>query len=157
MKITVPQNSSFNNDDSSISGNKKQLEINGILLRSFPIINLPYNSNLKERAKKLRQARNLSEVLFWKEVTKGGFHNIDFDRQRIIGNFIVDFYAKQLGLVIEIDGSSHNNKVEYDADREDFLKSLNLRVYRIPVREIMQHMMNVILDLENFIIANYGV
>ncbi|MBP1163359.1 very-short-patch-repair endonuclease [Chryseobacterium sp. PvR013] len=38
------------------------------------------------------------------------FHTIDFDRQRIIGNYIVDFYVKTLGLIIEIDGSSHDEK-----------------------------------------------
>lgn len=47
------------------------------------------------------------------------FWKIDFDRQRIIGNYIVDFYVKTLGLVIEIDGSSHENKEEYDQKREE--------------------------------------
>jgi very-short-patch-repair endonuclease len=57
---------------------------------------------LKEKAKQLRQDRNLSEVLFWKQVTKGGFHNIDFDRQRVIGNYIVDFMLKDLGWLLKL-------------------------------------------------------
>lgn len=68
----------------------------------------------------MRQARNLPEVLFWIQVTKSRFHKIDFDRQRIIGNFIVDFHVKKLGLVIEIDGSSHDHKIEYDKKRSIF-------------------------------------
>ena len=41
----------------------------------------------------MRKAGVLSEVIFWLQVHKGMFWKIDFDRQRIIGNYIVDFYA----------------------------------------------------------------
>jgi len=131
--------------------------INQTQIKFSPILELPYNPNLKQRAKELRQARNLPEVLFWMQVTKGGFHKLDFDRQRVIGNYIVDFYIKKLGLVIEIDGSSHIGKEEYDAAREEYLISLGLKVYRIQVRDIMKRMNEVLLGLENYIIENYGV
>lgn len=134
----------------------KVLEINGIILNPNPILELPYNSKLKERARSLRQARNLSEVLFWKQVAKGGFHKIDFDRQRVIGNYIVDFYVKQLGLVIEIDGSSHIGKEDYDSVREEYLKTLNLKVYRITVEDILNNMTKTMTELEEYIIKNYG-
>ena len=132
------------------------LEINDTIIKPFPVLKLPYNPNLKERAKKLRQARNLPEVLFWKQVTKGGFHKIDFDRQRVIGNYIVDFYIKQLGLVIEIDGTSHIGKEEYDNERENFLISLNLKVYRITIGDILNNMTKTITELEEYIIKNYS-
>ena len=90
------------------------------------------------------------------QVTKNQFYKIDFDRQRIIGNYIVDFYVKKLGLVIEIDGSSHDNKEEYDSAREEYLLSLGLKVYRIPVIEVLQNMKSVMRNLEDFIIENYG-
>ncbi len=128
-----------------------------IEIKKFPIIILPLNPNLKIRAKALRQARNLSEVLFWMQVTKGGFHKIDFDRQKVIGNYIVDFYVKRLRLIIEIDGSSHIGKELYDAEREMFLVSLGLTMYRIPVFDIMQYMHVVIDRLEHFIVENYGM
>ena len=54
---------------------------------------LPYNKELSLRARALRKAGNLAEVIFWKQVRNGTFWDIDFDRQRIIGNFIVDFYV----------------------------------------------------------------
>jgi len=133
------------------------LELNQTKIKLSPIIELPYNPNLKQRAKELRQAGNLPEVLFWMQVTKGGFHNIDFDRQRVIGNYIVDFYVKKLGLVIEIDGSSHIGKEEYDLAREEYLLSLGLKVYRIQVDDIMNNLNNVFVELENYIIKNYGV
>jgi very-short-patch-repair endonuclease len=131
--------------------------INGTPILFTPILKLPYQPRLKERAKNLRQARNLSEVLFWMQVTKGRFHKIDFDRQRVIGNYIVDFYVKKLGLVIEIDGSSHDNKVEYDKIREDYLITLGLKVYRITVGDVMRNMGFVLMGLEDYMIREYGV
>ncbi len=116
------QNSKVMSQDSPIIINNKKIKKNVIL-------NLPYNSALKNRARSLRKARNLSEVIFWKQIRAGEFHNIDFDRQRIVGNYIVDFYVKSLGLVIEVDGESHNDKVEYDEKREKFLISLGLKIY----------------------------
>ncbi|WP_375181754.1 DUF559 domain-containing protein [Chryseobacterium sp.] len=84
--------------------------INGVPVRRNFVENLPYNPKLKPLLNGKRKAGILSEVIFWKQVRAKTFHNIDFDRQRIIGNFIVDFYVKTLGLVIEIDGWSHNGK-----------------------------------------------
>lgn len=98
---------------------------------------LPYNPALKERAKELRQAGNLSEVLFWNQVKNKQFKGLDFDRQKIIGNYIVDFYCSNCQVVIEIDGSSHDDKVEYDANRDQFLEDLGLKVIHIPVNDIM--------------------
>jgi very-short-patch-repair endonuclease len=133
----------------------KNIIINGIILKPTPITELPYNPNLKVRAKDLRKARNLPEVLFWMQVTKSRFHAIDFDRQRVIGNYIVDFYIKQFGLVIEIDGSSHDNKKEYDDVREEYLISLGLKVYRIKVIEVMKYLDKVKSRLEEYLIENY--
>lgn len=104
---------------------------------------LPYNPKLKERARELRQAGNLSEVLFWNQVKNKQFKGYDFDRQKIIGNYIVDFYCSNCQVVIEIDGSSHNNKVEYDAERDAFLASLGLTVIHIPVVDVMQRLESV--------------
>jgi len=118
--------------------------------------NLPFNKNLKEKAKALRKARNLSEVLFWMEVHKGKFWSIDFDRQRIIGNYIVDFYVKSLCLVIEIDGSSHIGKEDYDEQRETYLKDLGLNIYRIDDLDVKRKLSEMMRALENYIIQQYA-
>jgi very-short-patch-repair endonuclease len=125
------------------------------IYRNF-IENLPYNINLKSRARALRKAGVLSEVIFWLQVHKGIFWKIDFDRQRIIGNYIVDFYVKTLGLVIEIDGSSHENKEEYDKKREEYLLSLGLKVYRISDSRIKHDLTNVMNELEEYIVLEFG-
>lgn len=135
----------------------KPLRIGNVFLKENPIHELPYNFHLKQRAVKLRKAGNLPEVLFWMQVTKSRFHNIDFDRQRVIGNFIVDFYIKRLGLVIEIDGASHDEKAESDLARDAYLASLGLRIYRIGVPDIMQRLPAVMAALEEYIIREYSV
>jgi very-short-patch-repair endonuclease len=56
--------------------------------------NLPKNNKLITRARELRKAGVLSEVLFWNAVKKKQFMKLDFDRQRIIGNYIVGFLYK---------------------------------------------------------------
>lgn len=129
--------------------------IKNIKIYHNTITTLPYNPKLKDRAKALRYAENLSEVLFWMQVHKGQFYKIDFDRQRIIGNYIVDFYVKKLGLIIEIDGASHEGKEKYDAEREKYLKSLKLKIFRIPVVDVLQNMSKAMTDLEKFIVENY--
>ena len=101
---------------------------------------LPYNPALKERAKALRQARNLSEVLLWNRLNKGQLMGLDFDRQKIIGNFIVDFFCAEKKTVVEVDGSSHDNKVDYDTQRDAFLSGLGLRVIHVPEAEVKQNL-----------------
>jgi very-short-patch-repair endonuclease len=125
-----------------------------IFRRSIPI--LPANQALRSRARALRKAGVLSEVIFWRQVRANTFWKIDFDRQRIIGSFIVDFYVKSLGLIIEIDGSSHNGKEEYDAMREEFLVSLDLIVFRISDYRVKHDLENVMTELENFILETFG-
>ena len=130
--------------------------INNIpVYRNF-IENLPYNPALLNRARKLRKAGVLSEVVFWRQVRGKSFYGIDFDRQRIIGSYIVDFYIKALGLVIEIDGSSHNNKDSYDQIREAYLKSLNLKIYRIPEPRAMHDLENIMSEFERYIILEFN-
>lgn len=123
--------------------------------RNF-IENLPYNSRLKSRARALRKAGNYPEVVFWKQVHKGNFYSIDFDRQRIIGNYIVDFYVKTLGLIVEIDGESHNDKEGYDEVRENYLKSLGLQLFKTSSIRVLHDLDNVMKELENFIIEQYS-
>lgn len=118
-------------------------------------INLPCNSNLLDLAAKKRKARILSEVLFWQAVRNGNFYTIDFDRQKVIGNYIVDFYVKTLSLIIEIDGCSHDDKIEYDKIRSDYLTGLGLKIFRIGDIEVKRNLVLVMCDLKDYLIDNY--
>lgn len=105
---------------------------------------LPFNPKLKQRARELRMAGNLSEVLFWNQVKNKQFFKLDFDRQKIIGNYIVDFYCKDLGAVVEIDGGSHDQKQEYDKERDNHLKSFGLKIFHIQDIDIKKNLDGVL-------------
>ena len=130
--------------------------IQGIEIFRRKIELLPKNKDLLSRSRSLRKGYVLSEVVFWKQVRNKEFHQIDFDRQKIIGNYIVDFYIKSLGIVIEIDGSSHNDKEDYDNKRQLFLESLDLVFYRISDYRIKNDLINVMKELEDFIIEKFS-
>lgn len=137
-------------------GKKTLTYIQGIEIFRRKIELLPKNKDLLSRSRSLRKGYVLSEVVFWKQVRNKEFHQIDFDRQKIIGNYIVDFYIKSLGVVLEIDGSSHNDKEEYDEKRQLFLESLDLVVYRISDNRIKNDLGNVMKELEDFIIEKFS-
>ena len=129
--------------------------INGIRIKDRPVHNLPASSELSGYARNNRKAGNLAEIVFWLQVHRKSFHGLDFDRQKVIGNYIVDFYVKRLGLVVEIDGGSHNEKMDYDARRDDFLEGLGLKVFRTTDYDVLQHVDIVLEDLRKFIVENY--
>lgn len=135
---------------------KNVIKINEYLVIENFVKNLPYNADLKSRARVLRKGYNYAEVVFWKQVRNGEFWNIDFDRQRIIGNYIVDFYVKKLGLIVEIDGESHNNKEDYDEKRENYLKNLGLNLFKASNLRVLHDLNNVMNELETFIIEKYS-
>lgn len=110
---------------------------------------LPFNPALRTRAKELRKAGILHEALFWNEIKSGKLNGLDFDRQKIIGNYIVDFYCAEKNAIIEIDGSSHEGKEDYDTQRDDFLISLDLVVIHISAEEVLNNMEGVLAFLKN--------
>jgi very-short-patch-repair endonuclease len=109
----------------------------------YPYWEIPKNKLLTERARDLRKVGNLAEVLFWETFKNKKKFGFDIDRQVIIGQYIVDFFIPELGLVFEIDGSSHDNKIEYDAERDVFMTDLNLQVVRISDVEVKNNMSSV--------------
>ncbi|MCL2247072.1 MAG: endonuclease domain-containing protein [Lentimicrobiaceae bacterium] len=117
--------------------------------------NLPENPNLRFYARKNRRAGILAEVLFWKQVQNGKFYGINFNRQKVIGNYIVDFYVPSLSLVIEIDGCSHNYKEDYDLKRENYFRSFGLKIFKAADRDVKQNLSWVLDNLRDFIILEY--
>jgi len=110
---------------------------------------LPYNKNLKRFSRNLRNDSTLGEVLLWKELRakKMGY---TFNRQKPILNYIVDFYCKPLNLVIEVDGSSHDNDdaIEKDTKRQHDLETIGLSFLRFDDREVKKDIENVIREIK---------
>ena len=108
---------------------------------------LPYNPALKQRAKELRKAGNLSEALFWSAVKNKQLNGLDFDRQRVIGNYIVDFYCHEHALVVEIDGNSHDDKQAYDQVRDEYLQALVLKVLHVQDIDVKTNLEGVLASI----------
>lgn len=87
-----------------------------------------YDPWLKEAAKRLRKNMTFSEVLLWNELKNGQMLGYDFDRQRPIGKYIVDFFCKDLQLAIEVDGACH---LEDEAIERDQLRQVELESNKI--------------------------
>lgn len=109
----------------------------------YPWDKLPQNDSLKVYARALRKAGNLSEVLLWQQLKAKQLLGFKFDRQKIIGRYIVDFYCHHLGVVIEVDGYSHDFKVAYDAERESYLCQYQLQVIHILDQDVKRNLQGV--------------
>lgn len=99
-------------------------------------MSLPYNNDLIKSAKELRKNATPWERKLWHYFLKD--YPIRFQRQKAIGNFIVDFYCHKAKLVIELDGGGHfeEKQAEYDFRRTEFLEKQNLKILRFTNLEI---------------------
>jgi very-short-patch-repair endonuclease len=104
---------------------------------------LPYDPRLRKRAANLRRAGMLHEVLLWNQLKHGQLNGLDFDRQKIIGSYIVDFYCAERAVVVEVDGASHIDKPGAEK-RETYLEGLGLTVIHIAAADVLGNMDGVI-------------
>ena len=75
----------------------------------------------------------------------------DFDRQKPIDNFIVDFFCSELMLAIEIDGDTHNYKAVRDDERQRRLEALGIEFLRFADRDVKRNMEGVISEIQNWV------
>jgi very-short-patch-repair endonuclease len=76
----------------------------------------------------MRNSSTEGEIKFWCELLKKRQIGYQFYRQKILYHYIVDFYCPKLKIVIEIDGTSHEEKKEYDEQRDKMLTASGLKV-----------------------------
>ena len=97
---------------------------------------LPTNESLKKYAVEMRKNQTDEEKKVWYQILKG--RTPKFHRQRIIGNYIVDFYCPQLRLAIEIDGYQHfyEENIEYDNKRTEYIESQDIYILRFENTEV---------------------
>jgi len=97
-----------------------------------------YNKELKLCSRALRtESVSKAEKYLWRSVLKINKIGVKFNRQRPIDHFIVDFFCKELGLIIEIDGNSHFNNAKYDRFRQDKLQALGYTLLRFSEGEVI--------------------
>ncbi len=87
-----------------------------------------------------------AERLLWSELRRKQLKGYQFYRQKIIGNYIVDFYCPKAKLIVEIDGSQHYNDEELKKDktRDDYMGEHKLKVLRFSDREVFKNLSGVV-------------
>ena len=111
---------------------------------------IPYDTNLKDLARKNRKNSTEAEKKMWNEVLRNKqIEGFKFHRQKPIKRYITDFYCPKLMLVIEIDGDHHleKNKKEYDENRTIDLEQYGIKVIRYTNNQILNDIKSVKKDL----------
>src|SRR5690606_22792828 len=114
---------------------------------------IPYNPALKELARQLRNNSTKSEIILWKEL-KGKFDSkYDFHRQKPLDNYIADFFCRELALVIEIDGETHNWKEtqQKDFEKECRFNELGLNILRFSGSDIFNNLEGTLNTIKLYI------
>lgn len=91
----------------------------------------------KEKRRQLRKKPTKAEKTLWMSLRKKQINGIRFLRQYSVNYFVIDFYAPSIKLAIEVDGSSHIGKEEYDKERQNYIESFNIKVIRFTNEQVL--------------------
>jgi len=102
-----------------------------------------HNSSLTGNAKKLRREMTKEERHLWYDFLRQ--YPVRFLRQKVIDNYIVDFYCHQARLIVELDGSQHYEPEiqKKDQHRTEELEKRGLRIIRIPNNAVTRNFTGV--------------
>ena len=106
---------------------------------------LKYDKGLKYNACRLRREMTDSERSLWARLRGKQILNVQFYRQKSIGSYIVDFYASQAKIVVEVDGSQHKetDQEQKDIQRDIYLKNEGLYILRFNNLQVLQELDSV--------------
>jgi len=91
----------------------------------------PKHPMLTDRARCLRQSATPPEQLLWSVLRGRRLAGLKFRRQEPIGPYIVDFCCREINLIVELDGMSHDDKQSRDAVRERWLTEQGYRMIHV--------------------------
>jgi len=96
------------------------------------------------QAKKLRREMTPAEKILWKCLRANRLNGLHFRRQQVVHGYYPDFYCHRHELIVEVDGGIHDLQEEYDAEREEYLRSLGFRIIRFANEEIQKDLKGVL-------------
>ena len=109
---------------------------------------IPPKRSLREelvrRARSMRHEPSPAENRLWQHIRRRQLLGYKFRRQHPIHCYIVDFYCAEARLVVEVDGRSHDDTGEYDAERTEVLEDIGLRVIRVTNWEVKHNLEGVL-------------
>ncbi len=90
-----------------------------------------------------------AEMLLWSKIRGKQLKGFQFYRQKVIGNYIVDFYCPKSKLVIEVDGGQHysDEGKEKDHIRDDYIRGAGMTVIRFSDREVLKKIDSVLEEI----------
>lgn len=114
-------------------------------------IDRKHNPKLTNNAKTLRKNMTKEEKHLWYDFLRS--YPIRFLRQKVIDNYIVDFYCHEARLIIELDGSQHYKEkgLLKDKIRTEKIESRNLTLIRIPNNEVNKNFIRVCEYIDLFV------
>ncbi len=100
---------------------------------------LSYDKGLKSFSQQLRKTMTDAERKLWSRIRGKQLKNLQFYRQKPIGNYIVDFYCPKAKVVVELDGGQHYTEEgkEKDIIRDEYLADEGLQVLRFSDRDVL--------------------
>ena len=109
------------------------------------------NKKLVSFARGLRKNMTKEEKHLWYDFLKN--YDVKFNRQKVLGRYIADFYSAELKLVIELDGSQHYDPEAklYDEERTEFFKGYDIEVVRINNLEVTRNFRGVCLYIDKIV------
>lgn len=111
-----------------------------------------YNKKLRKNAHELRtNSVSKAEKYIWKVLLSKKQLGVKFKRQRPIDSFVVDFYAQEINLIIEIDGSYHLHNQNYDKFREEKLRRMGYDIIRFTEGEVINNIWEVHREISHVI------
>ncbi|MDN3641085.1 endonuclease domain-containing protein [Lutimonas halocynthiae] len=115
---------------------------------------IPYQSHLTKFTRILRNNSTKSEIFLWMKLKRKQMYGYDFNRQKPIDNYILDFYCSELNLGIELDGYSHEfiEVIEKDSVKTLRLKNLGITILRFSDDQVFNDMDNVLWEIETYIL-----
>lgn len=119
---------------------------------------LNYKPKLKQPARRLRADMTDAEQKLWSRLRRKQLGGVQFYRQKPIGSYIVDFYGPAAGLVIEVDGSQHQEAMHRlkDQQRDALLNAMGLEVLRFDDGQVLRELDAVVEVILGVVLRRAG-
>jgi very-short-patch-repair endonuclease len=105
------------------------------------------SAQIQQRARELRKNLTPAEQKLWQHLRRGQIDGLHWRKQHAVGTYIVDFFCAKAKLVVEVDGDSHADQIEYDRARTAYLNELGYTVIRFTNREMFTQLEAVLQQI----------
>ena len=108
-----------------------------------------YNKKcVQPKRRQLRNNPTYAEKILWLSLRKRQVEGVRFLRQYSVNKFVIDFYAPEIKLAIEVDGCSHIGKEKYDMERQKYIENFNIMVIRFKNEQVIGNPDKVVEEIK---------